>query len=101
MVSVAVAQLLVVRQHRTHDTFMTKALPCALSLLGAVLFGWSAFRVFVSCFLPWRKAPDTTHTMLVIIPGMQFSGWQLLIPLVAFLIIASAFLILGLWSLKR
>ena len=80
---------------------MTKALFGSLSLLAALIFGWSAFRVFFGCLLPWRKAPDTTHTMLVIIPGMQFNGWQLLVPLAAFVIVASAFLILGLWILKR
>jgi hypothetical protein len=80
---------------------MTKALLGSLSFLAALIFGWSAFRVFVGCFLPWRKALDTTHTTLVIIPGMQFSGWQLLVPLAAFVIVASAFLILGLWILKR
>ena len=90
-----------VRHHHTHDTFMTKALLGSLSLLASLIFGWSAFRVFIGCFLPWRKAPDTTHTTLVIIAGMQFSGWQLLVPLAVFVIIASAFLILGLWILKR
>jgi hypothetical protein len=80
---------------------MTKALLGILSLLAALIFGWSAFRVFVGCFLPWRKAPDTTHTTLVLIPGMQFTGWQLLIPLVAFIAVALTFAILGLWILKR
>jgi len=84
----------------THDTFMIKALLGSLSLLFALVLSWSAFRVFVTTFLPWWREPRTTHTTLII-AGMQFTGWQLLVPLAAFVIVASAFLILGLWILKR
>jgi hypothetical protein len=79
---------------------MIKALLGSLSLLVALYLSWSAFRVFVSSFLPWWKAPRTTHTTLII-AGMQFSGWQLLIPLVGFIAVALTFAIFGLWILKR
>jgi len=42
--------------------------------------------VFVTTFLPWWREPRTTHTTLII-AGMQFTGWQLLVPLAAFVIV--------------
>jgi hypothetical protein len=79
---------------------MIKGLLGSLSLMVALFLSWSAYRVFFGTFLPWRKAPDTTHTTFII-AGMQFSGWQLLVPLAAFILLASVFLVFGLWTLKR
>jgi len=79
---------------------MIKALLGSLSLLVALLSTWSAFSLFVHCILPWRKSPDTT-TSTIIVAGMQFTGWQMLVPVAANIIVALAFAILGLWILKR
>jgi hypothetical protein len=71
---------------------------CLSFLLALVLGVWSLDILF-RCFLPWRKAPDTTHITMVF-SGMQFTGWQLLIPLLCFAVAAVASGLLGLWILK-
>jgi hypothetical protein len=78
---------------------MKTAISC-LSFLLALALGVSAFGVYFRCFLPWRKAPDTTHITLVF-SGMQFTGWQLLIPILCLTVAAVAAGLLGLWVLKR
>jgi hypothetical protein len=76
-----------------------KTLISCLSFLLALALGVSAFGVFFRCFLPWRKAPDTTHITMVF-SGMQFTGWQLLIPIVFLTVATVAAGLLGLWILK-
>jgi hypothetical protein len=70
-----------------------------LSFLLALVFGVWALNILFRCFLPWRKAPDTTHITMVF-SGMQFTGWQLLIPLLCFAVAAVASGLFGLWILK-
>ncbi len=76
-----------------------KTLFSCVSFLLALALGVSALGVFFRCFLPWRKAPDTTHITMVF-SGMQFTDWQLLIPLICFAVGALAAGLLGLWILK-
>jgi hypothetical protein len=70
-----------------------------LSFLLALVLGVWALDILFRCFLPWRKAPDTTHITMVF-SGMQFTGWQLLIPLLCFAVVAVASGRFGLWILK-
>jgi hypothetical protein len=79
---------------------MIKTLLSCLSFLLALALSLAALHVFFRCILPWRKAPDTMH-MTMIFAGMQFIGWQLLIPLVVFIAVALTFAFIGLWMLKR
>lgn len=79
---------------------MIKALLGSLSLLVALLMTWTSYTIIFQCILPWRKAPETTHTTLIV-AGMQFTGWQLFIPLTAYIIGVFAFAFLGLWILKK
>jgi hypothetical protein len=76
-----------------------KTIFSCLSFLLALALGVLAFNVFFHCFLPWRKAPDTTHITMVF-SGMQFTGWQLLVPILCFTVAAVAAGFLGLWILK-
>jgi len=78
---------------------MIRTLLGCLSFLLALALSLSALHVFVRCILPWRKAPDTTH-MTMIFAGMQFTGWQLLIPLAGFVVGAVVLGYFGLWILK-
>jgi hypothetical protein len=78
---------------------MIRALLGSLSLLVALILGWAAFSLFFRCFLPWWKAPDTTH-MTLIFAGTQFTGWQLFVPFAVLATVAVAIAIFGLWTLK-
>jgi hypothetical protein len=79
--------------------FMLKLILSALSFLLALFMGLAAFSLLVSCILPWRRAPETTHVTWIL-AGAQFTGWQLLVPFTVFTIVAVMLAILGLRLLK-
>jgi hypothetical protein len=77
-----------------------KTLFSSLSFLLALLLSLFALYVFFQCILPWREAPDRTHEFFFF-AGMQFTGWQLLIPFAGFAVGAMVAGLFGLWILKR
>lgn len=78
---------------------MIRAFLSGLSFLFAIVMGWAAISVLVRCILPWRKAPDTTHTTWIF-AGTQSTGWQPFVPFTIFSVAAVMITILGLWILK-
>ena len=78
---------------------MIKTLLGGLSFLVALVLGWAAINLLFRCILPWRKAPDTTHVTWIF-ARTQFTGWQLFVPFIVFIIGAVMITILGVWILK-
>ena len=78
---------------------MLKLILSALSFLLALFMGLAALSLLVSCILPWRMSPETTHVTWIF-AGAQFTGWQLFVPFTIFTIAAMTLAILGLWLLK-
>jgi hypothetical protein len=78
---------------------MIKKILGGLSLLIALLSAWVASNFFRES-LRWWKAPDARPGTLTYL-GIQLDGWQIYMPLVVWVIIALAFSIFGLWSLKK
>jgi hypothetical protein len=58
------------------------------------------YTVFVHGVLPWLKSPGVTDTELIYL-GIRFAGWQMFILLAAFVFVAVAFIVFGLWILKK
>ena len=76
-----------------------KTLFSCLSFLLSLLLSLSALYVFFQCILQWREAPDRTQEFFFC-AGMQFTGWQLLIPFAVFVVGAMVAGLFGLWILK-
>jgi hypothetical protein len=76
-----------------------KAFLAGFSFLLALAFAGLAAQLLFGCLLPWRSAPETTH-MTWVFAGVQFTGWQLLLPLLASTVAAAAMVIFGLWILR-
>ena len=70
------------------------------SLLFALLLTWTAYRFFMTCMLPWRRAPETTHVTWIF-AGAQFTGGQLYVPFLVILTLAVALGWFGITTLRN
>lgn len=76
-----------------------RRLPSIAVFLVALAPGYVAYRLFVRCIIPWWKEssapPSRVHTSLSI-AGIQFSGGQMLVPFIAFLLLTATIAFVGL-----